>query len=65
MSFVVPALENLQSNLPPTLSTTQVSSIRKKLKSELTSLIKHPAAFEYAEKISALLLELGNITKTT
>lgn len=61
MSQVVQALERLQSNLPPTLTTTQLNSIRKKLKSELAGLIKHSAAFEYIDKITALLQELGNL----
>lgn len=45
--------------MPPTLSTTQVNSIRKKLKSELTSLIKHPVAFDHVDTISLMLQELG------
>lgn len=59
MGCVISSLESLHANLPPTLSTTQVNSISKKLKSELTSLIKHPATYEFTEKISLLLSHLG------
>lgn len=45
--------------MPPTLSTTQVNSIRKKLKSELTALIKHHVAFDHVDTISLMLQELG------
>lgn len=56
----VTAIETLNSNLPPTLTTTQVNSVRKKLKSELMGLIKHPAAFEFADNITKMLTDLGN-----
>lgn len=59
MGKVVASIELLHSNLPPTLSTTQVNSVRKKLKSELVNIIKHPAASDYAENIAAMLIELG------
>ena len=59
MSDVIKAIENLHSNLPPTLSTTQVNSVRKKLKSELSALIKHPAASDFIDTIHSILLDLG------
>ncbi|KAJ8916157.1 hypothetical protein NQ315_016296 [Exocentrus adspersus] len=59
MARVVAAIESLYNNLPPTLTTTQVSSVKKKLKTELCGLIKHPAAFDYVNRISVILLELG------
>lgn len=59
MVHVVDAIESLYNNLPPTLTTTQVNSVRKKLKTELCGLIKHPAAFDYINKITPMLLELG------
>ncbi|XP_074025533.1 symplekin scaffold protein [Leptinotarsa decemlineata] len=59
MVRVVNALESLFNNLPPTLTTTQVSSVKKKLKTELCSLLKHPAAYEYVDQISPILSELG------
>lgn len=63
MGSVVTSLESLHSNLPPTLSTTQVNSISKKLKSELTSLIKHPTTYDFTERISIILSHLGNLIK--
>lgn len=60
MGLVVNALVNLSTNLPPTLSTTQVASVRKKLKSEMTNLIKHPATQDFLEKITPRLLDLGS-----
>lgn len=60
MMTTVATIESLHSNLPPTLTTTQVNSVRKKLKSELMGLIKHPAAFEHAETITKILTDLGN-----
>lgn len=62
MMTTVTTMESLHSNLPPTLTTTQVNSVRKKLKSELMSLIKHPASFEFADNISKMLTDLGNLT---
>uniref|UniRef100_A0A6P7G6A9 Symplekin n=1 Tax=Diabrotica virgifera virgifera TaxID=50390 RepID=A0A6P7G6A9_DIAVI len=59
MARVVDALESLYNNLPPTLTTTQVSSVKKKLKTELSGLIKHPGGYEYLSTITKLLLELG------
>ncbi|KAJ8979540.1 hypothetical protein NQ317_017688 [Molorchus minor] len=56
---VVSAIESLYMNLPPTLTTTQVSSVKKKLKTELLSLIRHPAAYDYVTKLSPILTELG------
>lgn len=59
MVQVIESIVKLHANMPPTLSTMQVNSVRKKLKSELSSLIKHPAAYEYVDIISSMLLELG------
>lgn len=59
MERVIDAIESLYNNLPPTLTTTQVSSVKKKLKTELSGLLKHPAAYEFVNKISPLLVELG------
>jgi symplekin len=59
MSRVVSAIESLYNNLPPTLTTTQVNSVRKKLKTEIAGLIKHPAAYEFVEKLTPLLIDLG------
>ncbi|KAF7266373.1 hypothetical protein GWI33_020398 [Rhynchophorus ferrugineus] len=59
MKRVVDALELLYNNLPPTLTSTQVSSVKKKLKTELSGLVKHPGTFEYVPRLTPLLLELG------
>ncbi|CAH1176158.1 unnamed protein product [Phaedon cochleariae] len=59
MIRVVEAIESLYFNLPPTLTTTQVSSVKKKLKTELSGLMRHPGAYEYVSKITPILLELG------
>lgn len=61
MFRVINAIESLYNNLPPTLTTTQVSSVKKKLKTELCSLIKHPAAYEYLSRITSMLTELGKL----
>ncbi|KAF5307789.1 hypothetical protein FQR65_LT06661 [Abscondita terminalis] len=60
MGRVIASIELLHSNMPPTLSSTQVNSVRKKLKTELCSLIKHHvAAHDYLENITTMLIELG------
>ncbi|CAH1966093.1 unnamed protein product [Acanthoscelides obtectus] len=59
MERVVDAIESLYFNLPPTLTTTQVSSVKKKLKTELTSLMKYPGAYEFVGRINPILQELG------
>lgn len=59
MSRVVSAIESLYNNLPPTLTTTQVNSVRKKMKTELVGLIKHPAAYEFIDKLTPMLIDLG------
>lgn len=59
MAPVVTAITTLHGNLPPTLSTTQVNSVRKKLKTELINLIKHPPAYEFIDTLTPILLDLG------
>ena len=50
----------LQANLPPTLAKSQVSSVRKHLKNQLLSLLRHPAAAEHHfTNITTLLTDLG------
>nr|XP_022904714.1 symplekin [Onthophagus taurus] len=56
---VINSIEKLLLNLPPTLSTTQVNSVRKKLKSEVSGLLKHNTGSEYQEKLTTMLTELG------
>lgn len=59
MGKVVAALETLHTNLPPTLSKSQVSSVRKHLKLQLLNLLKHPTAVDYLQNITTLLTDLG------
>lgn len=59
MERVVGALENLNSNLPPTLSHSQVSSVRKHLKMQLLNILKHPSCGDLRNSVTSLLLELG------
>ena len=42
MSQIIMALEMLPTNLPPTLAKSQVSSLRKHLKIQLLTLLRHP-----------------------
>eukprot|EP00794_Sanderia_malayensis_P020260 gene20260-22245_t len=59
MSTVVQAFESLHANLPPTLSKSQVSSVRKNLKMQLFALLKQPAAVDFVPQIGTLLTDLG------
>lgn len=59
MGQVVAALAGLHTNLPPTLSSTQVTAVRKKLKNELSTLVKHPAGQDYIDVLQTRLIELG------
>lgn len=56
---VVQAFEALHVNLPPTLAQSQVSSVRKNLKMQLLSLLKHKCAVDYLTNITTLLTDLG------
>ena len=46
-------------NLPPTLSKSQVSSVRKNLKMQMLALLKLPDAAEFHYNITTLLTDLG------
>lgn len=59
MKQVVDALKNLNVRLPPTLTSSQVSSIRKTLKMQFMNLIKLPASFEWRGLIVPTLIDLG------
>lgn len=59
MGPVVEAFKNLNSNLPPTLTDSQVSSVRKSLKMQLMTLIKNKGSYEFQASIRAMLLDLG------
>lgn len=62
MNEVVQCFESLHTNLPPTLTKSQVSSVRKKLKMELLNLLKHPASTLYHPQMTTLLSDLGATT---
>ncbi|ALC46758.1 Sym [Drosophila busckii] len=59
MAAVVEAFRQLNNNLPPTLTDSQVSSVRKSLRMQLQTLLKLRGAFEFASTIRNMLLELG------
>uniref|UniRef100_A0A182RXR1 Symplekin n=1 Tax=Anopheles funestus TaxID=62324 RepID=A0A182RXR1_ANOFN len=59
MTRVVEALKHLHSNLPPTLTNSQVSSVRKNLKMQFLNLLKHPASFEHQATMAQILVDLG------
>lgn len=59
MSPVIDNLKYLHSNLPPTLTNSQVASVKKTLKMQFINLLKHPASFEHHTAISEILLDLG------
>jgi len=46
-------------NLPPTLSKSQVSSVRKNLKMQMLALLRMPDAAEFRYNITTLLTDLG------
>jgi len=50
---------SLVVNLPPTLAKSQVSSVRKNLKMQMLSLLKHPRAVDFLTNITTLLTDLG------
>lgn len=56
---VVNALEILHANLPPTLTKSQVNSVRKHLKIQMINLLKHPASYDYHYNITTVLTDLG------
>lgn len=59
MNVVVDALKNLLANLPPTLTDSQISSVRKHLKMQLINILKQHAAYEMQQTIIAMLIDLG------
>lgn len=60
LSDVVQALKNRQSNIPPTLSDSQLNSVRKHLKMQLLNILKQPAAYELQSLITHILSDLGS-----
>lgn len=59
MTPVVQALKNLHANLPPTLTDSQVNSVRKHLKMQLLNIIRQASAYEMQSTISDILVDLG------
>ncbi|VDK78043.1 unnamed protein product [Litomosoides sigmodontis] len=59
MQRVVGALEALHVNLPPTLATSQVKSVRKELKMHLLRLLRHSSSVPFHQRIMTLLTDLG------
>lgn len=59
MSAVVDALARLNSNLPPTLTDSQISSVRKQIKMQLLNILKQPAAYELQGGIIQILGDVG------
>lgn len=59
MSPVIDALKSLHSNLPPTLTDSQVSSVRKHLKMQLINILKQNASYEMHSTITMILSDLG------
>lgn len=59
MSSVVDGLKNLLGNLPPTLTDSQVSSVKKHLKMQLINMLKNNASFEMHPTIMPMLTDLG------
>ncbi|VDO26705.1 unnamed protein product [Onchocerca flexuosa] len=59
MQRVVGALEALHVNLPPTLATSQVKSVRKELKMHLLRLLRHSSSVPFHPRIMTLLTDLG------
>lgn len=59
MTRVVQAFESLHVNLPPTLSKSQVSSVRKNLKMQMLSLLRLPSSLDFQSNITTLLTDLG------
>ncbi|XP_067615058.1 symplekin [Eurosta solidaginis] len=59
MGPVIDAFKQLNSNLPPTLTDSQTSSVRKSLKMQLIALLKNRGSYEYQASIRHMLQDLG------
>ncbi|XP_070500737.1 symplekin [Chironomus tepperi] len=59
MGQVVEALKSLHSSFPPTLTNSQIASIRKNLKMQFINLLKQPASFDWRTTIIPILQDLG------
>lgn len=63
MSRVILALGDLHTTLPPTLSQSQVNSVRKHLRMLLINLIKHPSSNDMLPQLTQLLIDIGMTTQ--
>ncbi|XP_037873084.1 symplekin [Bombyx mori] len=56
---VIQALGDLHTTLPPTLSQSQVNSVRKHLKMQILNLIKQSTSNEMMPQLTQLLIDIG------
>ncbi|KAJ0176277.1 hypothetical protein K1T71_008451 [Dendrolimus kikuchii] len=63
MPNVIQALGDLHTTLPPTLSQSQVNSVRKHLRVLLLNLIKHPSSNDMMPQLTQLLIDIGMSTQ--
>lgn len=63
MPNVIQALGDLHTTLPPTLSQSQVNSVRKHLRVLLLNLIKHPSSNDMMPQLTQLLVDIGMTTQ--
>lgn len=59
MGSVIEALKALISKLPPTLTDSQVHSVRKHLKVQFINILRQPSAYEHQANIQDILADLG------
>lgn len=59
MASVVEAFKQLISNMPPTLSDSQVGGVRKHMRMKLLTMLKNHASYELHGTILPMLTELG------
>lgn len=61
MGRVIQAMESLNTKLPPTLTESQVQSVKKFLKLQLTVMLKHPYSLDrFQHQITQLLQAVGS-----
>lgn len=61
MGRVIQAMESLNNRLPPTLTESQVQSVKKFLKLQLTVMLKHPYSLDrFQYQITQLLQAVGS-----
>lgn len=61
MGRVIQAMESLHNRLPPTLTESQVQSVKKFLKLQLTVMLKHPYSLDrFQHQITQLLQAVGS-----